>query len=47
MNVNVKTLMIQNPPVIAKNDKLISAFKKINEGGIGRIIVANDKIEES
>ncbi|BDC00128.1 histidine kinase [Saccharolobus caldissimus] len=45
MNVNVKTLMIQNPPVIAKNDKLISAFKKINEGGIGRIIVANDKIE--
>ncbi|WP_338599278.1 CBS domain-containing protein [Sulfolobus tengchongensis] len=43
--MNIETLMIRNPPIVSKEDKLISAFKKINEGGIGRIIIANEKIE--
>ncbi|AAK43302.1 CBS domain-containing protein [Saccharolobus solfataricus] len=43
--MNIETLMIKNPPILSKEDRLGSAFKKINEGGIGRIIVANEKIE--
>ncbi|AWR97378.1 CBS domain-containing protein [Acidianus sulfidivorans JP7] len=41
----VKTLEITKPPIISKDDNLLSAFKKINERGIGRIIISNDKIE--
>ncbi|AOL16336.1 histidine kinase [Sulfolobus sp. A20] len=43
--VNIKTLMVVNPPIVSREDKLGIVFKKINEGGIGRIIVANEKIE--
>lgn len=43
--MNVKTLMIQNPPIVSKNSKMLEIFRKINEGGIGRIIVSNEKIE--
>ncbi|EZQ04742.1 histidine kinase [Candidatus Acidianus copahuensis] len=41
----VKTLEILNPPVISDKDNLTIAFKKINERGIGRIIIANPKVE--
>ncbi|MEM0122287.1 MAG: histidine kinase, partial [Saccharolobus sp.] len=37
--------MIQNPPIVSKNSKMVEIFRKINEGGIGRIIVSNEKIE--
>ncbi|MEM0362481.1 MAG: CBS domain-containing protein [Sulfolobaceae archaeon] len=43
--MNVKTLMIQNPPIVSKNSKMLEIFRKINEGGIGRVIVSNEKIE--
>lgn len=41
----VKTLAISNPPIITSEDTLLTAFKKVNERGIGRVIVANNKIE--
>ncbi|QGA55199.1 CBS domain-containing protein [Sulfolobus sp. E5-1-F] len=43
--MNIETLMIRNPPILSKEDRLGLAFKKINEGGIGRIIISNEKIE--
>lgn len=41
----VKTLEIPNPPIISTKDNLLAAFKKVNERGIGRVIIANNKIE--
>ncbi|ARM76024.1 CBS domain-containing protein [Acidianus manzaensis] len=41
----VKTLEITKPPIISIEDNLLTAFKKINERGIGRVIIANNKIE--
>lgn len=40
----IKTLEILNPPIVSIDDKLITAFKKVNDRGIGRVIIANDKI---
>ena len=37
--------MIQNPPIVSKNSKMLEIFRKINEGGIGRVMVRNEKIE--
>lgn len=41
----VKTLMITNPPIVSTNSKLLEAFKKVNDRGIGRVIVVNGEIK--
>ncbi|MFP3164710.1 MAG: CBS domain-containing protein [Acidianus sp.] len=41
----VKTLEVLRPPIISIEDSLMQAFKRINERGIGRVIIANEKVE--
>ncbi|AEB95415.1 CBS domain-containing protein [Metallosphaera cuprina] len=41
----VKTLMITNPPVVSVNDGLKEAFKKVNDRGLGRVIVADEVVK--
>ena len=41
----IKTLMITNPPIVSVSSKLLEAFKKVNERGIGRVIVADNEIK--
>lgn len=41
----VKTLMITNPPTVSVSSKLLEAFKKVNEKGIGRVIVEDNEIK--
>lgn len=41
----IKTLMITDPPIISTDSKLLEAFKKINERGIGRVVVVEKEIK--
>ena len=41
----IKTLMLTNPPTVSTNSKLLEAFKKVNERGIGRVIVMDNEIK--
>ncbi|BFH73866.1 CBS domain-containing protein [Sulfurisphaera javensis] len=41
----IKTLMITNPPIVSTDSKLLEAFKKVNEKGIGRVIVVDKEIK--
>ncbi|MEW9491480.1 MAG: CBS domain-containing protein [Candidatus Aramenus sulfurataquae] len=40
----VKTLKIINPPIVSLDGKLLEAFTKVNDRGIGRVLVANEKL---
>ncbi len=40
----VKTLKIINPPIVSLDGKLLEAFRKVNDRGIGRVLVANEKL---
>ncbi|EWG06778.1 MAG: signal transduction protein with CBS domains [Candidatus Aramenus sulfurataquae] len=40
----VKTLKIINPPIVSLDGKLLEAFAKVNDRGIGRVLVANEKL---
>ncbi|MEM0173351.1 MAG: CBS domain-containing protein [Sulfolobaceae archaeon] len=43
--MKVKEIMETNPPVVSEDDKVIDALKKVNDRGIGRVIVeGNGKI---
>ncbi|BCS93031.1 CBS domain-containing protein [Metallosphaera javensis (ex Sakai et al. 2022)] len=41
----VKTLMNPNPPVISVTDGLKEAFRKVNDRGLGRVIVADEVVK--
>lgn len=43
--MQVKTLMNPNPPVISTNQGLVEAFKKVNDRGLGRVIVADEVVK--
>jgi len=41
----IKTLMLTDPPIVSTSSKLLEAFKKVNERGIGRVIVVDNEIK--
>jgi CBS domain-containing protein len=47
MNVGktlIRTLMIPDPPTLNPNDPLAEAIRKVNEFGVGRVIVGKEKV---
>ncbi|QKR00603.1 CBS domain-containing protein [Metallosphaera tengchongensis] len=43
--MKVKTFMNANPPIVSPNDGLKEAFKKVNDRGLGRVIVAENLVK--
>lgn len=43
--MSLKSLAITNPPILNENEEMTSALKKINERGIGRVLLINDSNE--
>ncbi|AHC51486.1 histidine kinase [Sulfolobus acidocaldarius SUSAZ] len=43
--MQIKTIMLQDPPVLSLYDKLYDAFKRINTRGIGRVIIVDKSLE--
>mgnify|MGYP001772505818 CR=1 FL=1 len=41
----IKTLMLTDPPIVSTSSKLLEAFRKVNERGIGRVIVMDNEIK--